>query len=238
MNAAFGGEDLWIRHGATQAVAGVSVEVAPGEIVGVLGPNGAGKSSLFKLLAGLTVPDRGRVHLGGVDVTAWPLWKRARAGLGYLPQQPSLLGSLTVRENVAVAVDSVGGPAGRVESLLGDEGLSALADRPARFLSGGERRRVEITRCLALSPKVLLLDEPFAGVDPAHVDALRQRIVRLAASGLAIVLTDHQVHEALPLCTRAVVLEAGSVLRAGLPEVVAADPLVQERYLGVRFRLR
>lgn len=234
----FSGDDLWARFGAVQAVAGVSVAVAAGEIVGVLGPNGAGKSSLFRLLAGLSVPDRGLVRLGAVDVTSWPLWKRARAGLGYLPQQPSLLGTLTVRENVAVAVDSVGGPDSRVDSLLADEELSALADRPARFLSGGERRRVEITRCLALAPKVLLLDEPFAGVDPAHVDALRQRIQRLAAGGLAIVLTDHQVHEALPLCTRAVVLEAGCVLRAGLPEEIAADSLVQERYLGVRFRLR
>ena len=234
----FAGDDLWARFGSVQAVAGVSVTVAPGEIVGVLGPNGAGKSSLFRLLAGLSVPDRGRVRLGGVDVTTWPLWKRARAGLGYLPQQPSLLGALTVRENVAVAVDSVGGPADRVSALLAEEELTALADRPATFLSGGERRRVEITRCLALSPKVLLLDEPFAGVDPAHVDALRQRIQRLASSGLAIVLTDHQVHEALPLCSRAIVIEGGSVLRAGAPEEIAADPLVQERYLGVRFRLR
>ncbi len=235
---AFAGSDLWVRYGAVQAVSGVSLSVARGEIVGVLGPNGAGKSSLFRLLAGLSVPDRGAVHLGDVDVTAWPLWKRARAGLGYLPQQPSLLGALTVADNVAVAVDSVGGPSSRVKALLEEEGLSALAERPARFLSGGERRRVEITRCLALSPKVLLLDEPFAGVDPAHVDALRLRIGALAASGLAIILTDHQVHEALPLCTRAVVIEAGSVLRAGSPEVIAADPLVQERYLGLRFRLR
>jgi lipopolysaccharide export system ATP-binding protein len=139
---------------------------------------------------------------------------------------------------VAVAVDSVGGPADRAISLLAAEGLAALADRPARFLSGGERRRVEITRCLALSPKVLLLDEPFAGVDPAHVESLRQRIARFAADGLGIVLTDHQVHEALPLCTRAIVMEGGGVLRAGTPEAIAADPLVQERYLGARFRLR
>lgn len=229
--------DLWKKHGTVQAVAGVSFDAHPGVILGILGPNGAGKSSLFRLLAGLDAPDRGRVNLGGVDVTRWPLHRRARAGLAYLPQHASLLPMLTVRENVGIAVGSVGGPPDRIDALLVAEDLVALADRPARFLSGGERRRAEIARCLGLSPTVVLLDEPFAGVDPAHVASLRARIRALADAGSAVILTDHNVREALPTCHRAIVLDGGSVQRTGTPEEIAADPTVRARYLGAGFRL-
>lgn len=225
------------RLGTVQAVANVDLTVTAGEILGLLGPNGAGKSTTFKLLAGLEVPDRGSVHLGGIDVTRWPLHRRARAGLAYLPQYSSLFPRLTVAENLVVALKAVGRPAHDVAELLADDELEPIAGRLAGVLSGGERRRVEIARCLALRPKVVLLDEPFAGIDPAHLNALMSRIFRLAAKGIAVVLTDHQVREALATCDRAVVLDAGAVQVVGTPQEVADDPRARARYLGPDFRL-
>jgi lipopolysaccharide export system ATP-binding protein len=170
-------------------------------------------------------------------VTQWPLHRRARAGLGYLPQQASVLPRLTAAQNVAVALASMGRETRDAPRLLAEAGLGALTDRFADSLSGGERRRVEVVRCLALRPCVVLMDEPFAGVDPAHVTALQERIRALAATGLGVLLTDHAVREALPICDRAIVLDGGVVQVTGTPEQVAADARARERYLGAAFRL-
>lgn len=231
------GAGLVRRFGQVTAVAGVDLTIGVGEVVGLLGPNGAGKSTTFKLLAGLERPDEGTVHLGGQDVTRWPLHQRARAGLGYLPQHASILPRLSVRENVVVALQSVKRPATDADALLEDAGLARISERRSGALSGGERRRLEVARCLALRPRVVLMDEPFAGVDPAHVRALQGRIRGLAASGIGILLTDHAVREALPTCDRAYVLDAGAVQVAGSPAEVAANETARRRYLGMDFEL-
>ena len=224
------------RYGNVAAVGGVDLEVAPGEVVGLLGPNGAGKSTTFRLLAGLERPDAGWVRLGGTDVTRWPLHRRARAGLGYLPQHPSVLPRLTAGENVALALRG-GERIERARKLLREAGLGDLVDRRAGSLSGGERRRTEVVRCLGLGPKVMLLDEPFAGVDPAHVRGLQEMIRGLAGEGVGVLLTDHAVHAALRTCDRAYLLDSGVVRVAGSPATVANDPFARERYLGEDFRL-
>jgi lipopolysaccharide export system ATP-binding protein len=231
--ATLAGARLIRRFGARAALAGVDLAVSGGEVVGLLGPNGAGKSTCFRILAGLDTPDSGQVQLDGTEITRWPLHRRARAGIGYLPQHPSLIPQLTAAENVAVAGVTV------VEARrrLAEAGLGAIADRPAGFLSGGERRRVELARTIALGPRVLLLDEPFAGVDPLHVREIEQAVRALARRGLAILLTDHQVRDALPLCDRALVLDEGVVRVVGTPAVVASDPTARSRYLGDEFRL-
>ncbi len=231
------GHGLVRRFGQVTAVAGVDITIGAGEVVGLLGPNGAGKSTTFKLLAGLERPDQGRIELAGVDVTAWPLHRRARAGLGYLPQHASVLPRLSARDNVRVALEAVGRPGKDADELLEEAGLGRLADRPAGALSGGERRRLEVARCLALRPRVVLMDEPFAGVDPAHVRSLQASIRGLAGAGLGVLLTDHAVREALPTCDRAYVLDGGALQVSGSPEQVAADPRARQRYLGVDFRL-
>jgi lipopolysaccharide export system ATP-binding protein len=223
---------LRCRYGDVVALDGLDLSAGAGEIVGLLGPNGAGKSTTFRLLAGLELPTEGSVELGGRDVTRWPLHRRARAGLGYLPQGPSVLPRLTAADNVAIALEARGRRRGDAHPLLAAAGLGQLSDRRAGTLSGGERRRVEIVRALALEPAVLLLDEPFSGVDPVHVDALQAAIRGVRDRGVAVVLTDHAVREALPLCDRALLLDAGRVLVEGPPAAIAADPLARSRYLG------
>ncbi len=225
------------RYGGVVPVGGVDLDVAQGEVVGVVGPNGAGKSTLFRLLAGLEAPDAGSVRLAGVDVTRWPLHRRARAGLAYLPQGPSVVPGLTAAQNLAVALDAVGAPRGEGVERLAAAGLSSVADRPAERLSGGERRRLEIARALALRPRVLLLDEPFAGVDPVAVAELVLWVRAIAADGVAVLLTDHAVAAALRTCDRVVLLDAGAVVFRGTPSEMVEDPLARERYLGVGFEL-
>lgn len=218
---------------------GLSLTVAPGEVVGLLGPNGAGKTTAFRLVAGLANADSGSVRLQDSPLDGLPLWARVQRGLGYLPQDGSLLNSLTVLDNLMLPARARGVPSTearqRAEALLASDGLVALGEARAATLSGGERRRVELLRCLAATPSVLLLDEPFAGVDPVAVDSLQDRIRRLAAGGLGVLITDHAVHATLPLCDRALVLDGGSVIAEGTASAVASNAKVQARYLGPRF---
>ena len=210
----------------------VGLEVQAGEVVGLLGPNGAGKTTVFRMLAGLLAPDRGTVFLGEHDVTALPLHARARRGLGYLPQQPTVFQGLSVRANVELVLEARGRPRALADSLLAEAGLEHLARAAAESLSGGERRRLEIARCLAGEHRVLLLDEPFAGVDPVAVQDLQARVGALAQRGLGILVTDHAVREAMGVCQRVLVIDGGCVQCEGSPDHVARDPRVRARYLG------
>lgn len=223
--------------GGRRVVDGVSLSVAPGEVVGLLGPNGAGKTTCFRMIAGLDRPDAGSVLLDGRDLAQEPLWRRVRAGLGYLAQEPTVFRALTVRENVVAALRARGAPAEEADPALERAGLSHLSGSLAGSLSGGERRRLEITRALAAAPRVLLLDEPFAGVDPVAVAALQGLIEQLAGAGIGLLITDHAVRETLGICHRAVILDGGRVIAEGRPEQVAEDPHVRARYLGQGFRL-
>ncbi|MBN1337473.1 MAG: LPS export ABC transporter ATP-binding protein [Deltaproteobacteria bacterium] len=223
--------------GARRVVDGVDLAVASGEVVGLLGPNGAGKTTVFRLVAGLLVADSGTVLLDGVDLSSWPLWRRARAGLGYLPQVPTVFRGITVAANVEIALEARGASRGAAAGVLDAAGLAHLASARAETLSGGERRRLEIARCLAQAPRVLLLDEPFAGLDPVAVADLTSRIRALAASGMGVLLTDHAVREAFGSCDRVVVLDHGILRCTGDPASVARDPHVRARYLGQDFPL-
>ncbi|MCK6505646.1 LPS export ABC transporter ATP-binding protein [Myxococcota bacterium] len=219
-----------------RVVDGVDLAVAPGEVVGLLGPNGAGKTTCFRMVAGLEVPDQGEVWLDGQDLARQPLWRRARAGLGYLAQEPTVFRRLSARANLEVALQARGAPVSQAPDLLARAGLSHLSDQPAGRLSGGERRRLELARALAAAPRVLLLDEPFAGVDPVAVAALQAVILDLARQGLGVLVTDHAVRETLGICDRVVLLDGGRVMAAGAPAQVAALPAVRDRYLGHDFR--
>jgi len=224
------------RYGGRAVVQGVDIAVREAEVVGLLGPNGAGKTTVFRMLTGLLRPDQGQVLLKGEDVSALPLFRRAQRGLGYLAQVPTVFRGLTVRGNMEVVLELCGKPLAEAERFLADAGLAHLAGAAVERLSGGERRRLEIARCLAMEHRVLLLDEPFAGVDPVAVEDLQRRVRALAASGKAVLLTDHAVREALGICDRVLVLDGGSVQRAGSPQQIAQDPLVRARYLGEDFR--
>ncbi len=220
-------------------VRGIDVQVQPGEIVGLLGPNGAGKTTTFRMLAGLERPDAGEIQLDDALLGRLPLWRRVRLGLGYLPQEPSVFRRLSVRENVSVPLETLGrqNAAAEADALLDEAGLTHLAHQRAGRLSGGERRRLELARCLATGPRILLLDEPFSGVDPVAVADLQHRVLALAANGIGVLVTDHAVRETLRICTRAVVMDGGEVMVAGTPAEVAEDPHARARYLGAGFRL-
>lgn len=223
---------------------GVSLDLRPGEVVGLLGPNGAGKTTTFNLVTGLLRPDHGSVLMDGVSVADLPMPKRARLGLGYLPQEASVFRSLSVRDNLLLALEQSGMPTGRrrqrVDELIEEFHLSAFAHRRGYQLSGGERRRCEVARALAVGesgPRYLLLDEPFAGVDPLAVADLRELILGLRQRGMGVLITDHNVRETLAITDRAYILTEGSILASGPSREIAQDPLVRRHYLGEDFRL-
>lgn len=219
----------------------VSLEIAAGEIVGLLGPNGAGKTTIFSMVVGLVRPDQGVVRLGSSDVTGLPMYRRARAGISYLPQEPSVFRKMTVQENLLAILETLaltpGERAARSAALLAEFGLTELKNDRAYTLSGGERRRVEIARSLVLSPYFLLLDEPFAGIDPIAVLDIQKIVRRLASSGIGVLITDHNVRETLSIVDRAYIISSGEILRAGTPLALSNDDVVKKIYLGEGFRL-
>jgi lipopolysaccharide export system ATP-binding protein len=233
--------DLEKRYRNREVVRGVSLDIGPGEVVGLLGPNGAGKTTIFYMMVGLVRPDRGTVWLNGADVTKLPMHRRARMGLGYLPQEPSVFRKLTVRENLLVFLEEL--PLSpwerneRLAELMAEMRISHVADTMGHSLSGGERRRVEIARALVISPAFLLLDEPFAGIDPISVADLQHVILGLKEKGIGVIITDHNVRDTLTVCERAYIISEGEILLAGKPEEIAASPRVREIYLGERFSL-
>jgi lipopolysaccharide export system ATP-binding protein len=227
--------------GGAPAVDGVTFAVEEGEVVALLGPNGAGKTTTFSMVVGLTPPDSGRVLLDGIDVTDDPMYVRARKGIGYLPQEASIFRGLTVEQNIAAILETLPLDAGtrrsRQRELLAELGLTPLAKAPAYTLSGGERRRVEITRALVISPKFILLDEPFAGIDPIAVTDIQKIIFHLKERGIGVLITDHNVRETLRITDRAYIVHDGVIFRSGTPDSLAADEDVKRIYLGADFRL-
>ena len=229
------------KYKSREVVKDVSFEVANGEVVGLLGPNGAGKTTCFYMVVGLTSVDAGSISIAGEEATGLPIHQRARLGLSYLPQEASVFRKLTVAENIRAVLELQRLPRGaienRLEELLGELGIAGLAQNPAMSLSGGERRRVEIARTLATQPRFILLDEPFAGVDPIAVLDIQKIIRFLKDRGIGVLITDHNVRETLGICDRAYIINAGHVLASGTPDVIVADESVRRVYLGEHFRL-
>jgi lipopolysaccharide export system ATP-binding protein len=239
--ATLGTRDLTKSYGGRTVVRGVNIEIVSGEIVGLLGPNGAGKTTTFSMVVGLTAPDSGRVLLDGQDVTDDPMYVRARKGIGYLPQEPSIFRGLTVEQNLTAILETLdldrAGRRARLRELLAELGLTPLARSRAYTLSGGERRRVEITRALVVSPHFILLDEPFAGIDPIAVTDIQKIVFHLKGRGIGVLITDHNVRETLRITDRAYIVHDGVIFRSGTPESLAADEDVKRIYLGTEFRL-
>ena len=234
-------EGLTKSYGGRTVVRGVNLDVASGEIVGLLGPNGAGKTTTFYMTVGLTAPDSGRVILDGQDLTDDPMYIRARKGIGYLPQEPSIFRGLTVEQNILAILETMPIDAAtrrrRSRELLEELGLTAVANAPAYTLSGGERRRAEITRALVMSPKFMLLDEPFAGIDPIAVSDIQRIIFHLRDRGIGVLITDHNVRETLRITDRAYIVHGGVIFKSGTPASLTADEEVRRIYLGHEFRL-
>jgi lipopolysaccharide export system ATP-binding protein len=233
--------ELTKSYSGRTVVRGVSLDVSAGEIVGLLGPNGAGKTTTFYMTVGLTAPDSGRVTLDGQDVTDDPMYVRARKGIGYLPQEPSIFRGLTVEQNILAILETLDLDAAarraRLRQLLSELGLTHLASSPAHTLSGGERRRAEITRALVMSPRFILLDEPFAGIDPIAITEIQKIIFHLKERGIGVLITDHNVRETLRITDRAYIVHDGAIHRSGTPDRLAADEDVRRIYLGSDFRL-
>lgn len=224
-------------YGRRKVVNGVSMRVGPSEIVGLLGPNGAGKSTSFRMTCGLVLPDRGQVLLGGIDVTYWPMFQRAReGGMGYLAQESSVFRKLTVEQNISAMLELLGMPWGqrrkRTQELLEQFNITHIRRSRASKLSGGERRRLEIARCLVSNPRIIMLDEPFAGIDPVTVQSIQQTIFALRADGISILITDHAALEILSAVDRCYVINKGQVLCEGTPDEVKQHPEVRKQYLG------
>ncbi|HZO08070.1 MAG TPA: LPS export ABC transporter ATP-binding protein [Myxococcota bacterium] len=239
---ALSAQGLVKRYGGNTVVRGVDISVSPGEVVGLLGPNGAGKTTTFNMLAGGVRPTEGRVHLGDVEITELPMYRRARLGITYLPQEPSVFRRLSVADNVNAILETVESDRSvrreRLRELLAELGLAEKANRRGDSLSGGERRRVEITRALVLDPKFMLLDEPFSGIDPIAVGDIQKVIDQLKTRGIGVIITDHNVRETLRICDRAYIIKDGVIVKQGPPESIAIDPQVRRIYLGEHFQLR
>lgn len=235
------GEKLSKRYGDRNVVDSVEVSVETGQVVGLLGPNGAGKTTTFNMMAGGIRPSEGRVLLGELDITDLPMYRRARLGITYLPQEASIFRKLSVADNVNAILETVESDRKkrrkRLRELLAELGLTEKAGRRGDALSGGERRRVEITRALVLDPEFMLLDEPFAGVDPIAVIDIQTIIAQLKARGIGVIITDHNVRETLAICDKAYIIKDGEIIRQGSPEQIAADPEVRAVYLGEGFEL-
>lgn len=239
--------DLRKAYGPREVVSRVSLSVNPGEVVGLLGPNGAGKTTTFYMVVGLVGADAGTISLDGRDVTQQPIHQRSRLGLSYLPQEASIFRRLNVEDNILAVLelqrDEAGRPLSRtrcaelLEGLLADLSLGRVRRSPSPALSGGERRRVEIARALATQPRYILLDEPFAGVDPIAVIEIQRTIAFLRDRGIGVLITDHNVRETLGICDRATIISQGHVLAEGQPQALVEDPRVREVYLGEHFRM-
>ena len=234
-------EDLVKSYNSKCVVNAVSLEVESGSVVGLLGPNGAGKTTTFYMVVGLIRPDRGKVFLNGQDMTSSPMYLRARKGVGYLPQESSVFRKLTVEENILAILETL--PMSRFErsvrlkELLQELGIEHLARQKAYALSGGERRRVEITRALVRAPSFILLDEPFAGIDPIAITDIQRIVEHLKERGIGVLISDHNVRETLGVCDRAYILSEGVLMESGTPEVIASSSVAREIYLGERFHL-
>jgi lipopolysaccharide export system ATP-binding protein len=233
--------DISKAYRGRRVVDDVKLEIGPGEVVGLLGPNGAGKTTTFYILVGLARPDSGRVLLNGDEITDLPMYLRARSGISYLPQEPSVFRQLTCEENMLAVLETLPLTSeqqrDRLEELLAQMGLDGVRHNKAYALSGGERRRLEIARSLTLQPSFILLDEPFSGIDPLTVKDLQEMIRELSRSGIGILVTDHNVRETLSVTDRAYILNHGRIFRAGTPDVLSSDPEVRRVYLGEHFRL-
>ena len=232
---------LYKSYAGREVVSGVDLELHSGQVVGVLGPNGAGKTTSFYMVVGLATPDRGTVHLDDQPITGLPMYRRARAGISYLPQEASVFRKLTVAENLMAILEtldlSIAEQQARREELLEDLNIGHIRNSKGYALSGGERRRVEIARSLVLEPAFLLLDEPFAGIDPIAVIDIQRIISKLRERGIGVLISDHNVRETLGVCDLAYILNQGKVLEFGTPEQIAASSIAREIYLGDKFRL-
>ncbi len=241
MSSVLRGEDLHKQFGQREVVRGVSLSVSQGETVGLLGPNGAGKTTTFYMLIGIIKPTAGRVELDGRDIADWPLHERARVGLSYLPQESSIFRRLTVRQNLQIILEHTGLSRARQQErsdmLMADFGIGHLADSVAMHLSGGERRRLEIARSMIREPKFILLDEPFAGIDPLAVDDIQQLITGLRDRGIGVLISDHNVRETLHICDRAYLVHQGEVILEGTPAHIVDNPRARDVYLGEGFSL-
>jgi lipopolysaccharide export system ATP-binding protein len=236
-------EGLQKSYRKRQVVRGVSFNVSQGEVVGLLGPNGAGKTTSFNMVVGLVTPDAGRVRVEQEELTHLPMHRRARRGLGYLPQEASIFRKLSVRQNFLAVLELQKGldrnaREARAQELIDEFGLGHVADALGETLSGGERRRAEIARSLIPNPRFILFDEPFAGVDPINVGDLQRQIALLKQRGLGVLITDHNVQDTLGICDRAYIIAEGQILEEGTPAAIAESPRARAVYLGERFRLQ
>ena len=233
--------DLEKNYGARTVVKGISLEVSTGAVVGLLGPNGAGKTTIFHIIVGLVTPRRGEVVLDGESITRFPIYKRARKGIGSLPQEPSVFRKLTVEENLLAVLEgmrlSASEKSGRLKRLLEEFNVSHLADHKAYTLSGGECRRVEIARSLVNDPKFLLMDEPFTGIDPIAIIDIQKIVMQLKSKGIGVLITDHNVQETLEITDRAYIINDGKILMEGSSQDIVANPQARSIYLGETFRL-
>ena len=228
-------------YGKREVVRGVDLSIKSGEVVGLLGPNGAGKTTTFYMITGLIAPTSGSIELDGTTITRTPMYRRARLGIGYLPQEPSIFSKLTVRDNILAILETLKLPSSerksRLEEHLDDISLTHLADQRAYTLSGGERRRLEITRALVTRPKFLLMDEPFSGVDPINVAEVQKIIATLKSRGIGVLITDHNVRETLSIVDRAYLLYDGNILAEGTKDFLVNDPDTRRHYLGEDFKM-